>query len=369
MSAHQRRGAHAAALGAYEDLRRHLAADLGSDPSPSTREVFLAVLRPGRRRPSPGPSRRRPPPRNRRRSSGRESELAVLSRAWSAARPGPGRPGAGHRRGGDRQERAQRRRCAARPRRAGVSSRRCGARSAERSLYLAAARRGGARHRACAWRPGPVTCSRERERRALGDLVGGGGVAPGARPVALRAAPAAHARRDGGTVRPGRRDASRCCSPSRTSSTPGRRPSRRCTSWPTRLADPPGADRRHRADTSESAGAAATLRDVATVMDVGPLSRDALRALLAGAGREHDLERFVVLDRGLAAAGQRAAPAPRHRAAGGDAAATPTARPSPARCRTPCRAGSPPRPRTSRVLLAQAAVLGTLVHGSTTSPR
>ena len=110
MTAHQRRGAHADALGAYEDLRRHLAADLGTDPSPSTQEVFLAVLRHGSEAPVAEPE---PAPA----AVSALGPGAVAHRPGVRARgalpglvgggPGPGRPGAGHRRGGDRQECAQ----------------------------------------------------------------------------------------------------------------------------------------------------------------------------------------------------------------------------------------------------------------------
>lgn len=82
MIGHQREGESAAALLAYKSLRTALAEQLGSDPSPATQALFLSVLRSD----SPASSgRRRPgqPSTQPRLLVGREAELAALDTLWT----------------------------------------------------------------------------------------------------------------------------------------------------------------------------------------------------------------------------------------------------------------------------------------------
>ncbi|HET6391655.1 MAG TPA: AAA family ATPase, partial [Blastococcus sp.] len=88
MRAHQRRGDVAAALAAHEQLRRTLADAFGTDPSPATRDAFLALLRPDHDPVGSTPRPVRPPAPSA--LPGREDELAVLSRAWASAARGHG---------------------------------------------------------------------------------------------------------------------------------------------------------------------------------------------------------------------------------------------------------------------------------------
>ncbi|WP_433026676.1 ATP-binding protein [Actinomycetospora sp. CA-053990] len=288
MTAHQRRGAHADALGAYEDLRRRLAADLGSDPSPSTQEVFLAVLRHGSEAPvaEPEPAQAAAPEPSS--LIGRESELAVLSRAWSAAARGrgglvlvTGEAGIG------KSALSQALRVEARRSGGLVAVVRCA--GAERSLYLQPLAE-AVREIVLRLAPGAGDLLSERERAALGDLVGEvashRAPAPSHSELRRRRTLDAMAELFGqvGETRPlllAVEDLEHA----------GQTTIEALHVLATRL-----ATRRvlivATERTAESAGAAETLRDVATVLDVGPLSRDALRALLAGAGREQDLERF-----------------------------------------------------------------------------
>lgn len=290
MVAEQRRGAHAAALAAYDRLRRHLADELGSDPSSATHEVFLSLLRHEVDRPAPhGDPSRVPGPAESAPVTGREPELAVLSRAWSETAQGrgglvllTGEAGIGK----STLSRALR----SEVRRSGglVEMVRCS--SAERSLYLqplAELVRGvvlrlvagaGAglpeRERAAladlvpemAPRHAPVTPPSElRRRRTLEAMAELFGDVARDRPLLLVIEDLEHA---------------------------GERTVEALHFLATRL-----ATRRvlvvATERTSETAGAAASLRDVATRIEVGALPREAIRTLLAGVGREQDLERFV----------------------------------------------------------------------------
>ena len=357
MTAHQRRGAHADALGAYEDLRRHLAADLGSDPSPSTQEVFLAVLRHGSEapvaEPEPAPAAG---PRNRSSLIGRESELAVLSRAWSAAARGrgglvlvTGEAGIG------KSALSQALRVEARRSGGLVAAVRCA--GAERSLYLQPLAE-AVRDIVLRLAPGAGDLLSERERAALGDLVGEvashRAPAPSHSELRRRRTLDAMAELFGqvGETRPlllAVEDLEHA----------GQTTIEALHVLATRL-----ATRRvlivATERTAESAGAAETLRDVATVLDVGPLSRDALRALLAGAGREQDLERFSSWTGGSPLLVSELLRHPDTGAAGGDAAADdPTAPTIPGSLQEALSRRLAATAEDVTVLLAQAAVLGT----------
>jgi DNA-binding SARP family transcriptional activator/tetratricopeptide (TPR) repeat protein len=89
-------GQPAGALAVYESLRGRLAAELGADPAPQTREVHLAVLG-GRPEPPPAvlaPRRPAAPPRLWSRPGdspqfvGRDAEVDQVWRAWAAAAAG-----------------------------------------------------------------------------------------------------------------------------------------------------------------------------------------------------------------------------------------------------------------------------------------
>jgi DNA-binding SARP family transcriptional activator/tetratricopeptide (TPR) repeat protein len=287
MQAHQRRGADAAALAAYEQLRRTLADEFGTDPSPATRDAFLALLRPGHEAVGPAPPPVRPPEPPR--LPGRDEELAVLSRAWAAAARGrgglvliTGEAGIG------KSALSAVLRTEAGQSGGLVEIVRCS--EAERSLYLqplADAVRGIVLRRS----PDAGDLLLEGERAALADLVPE--VAP---PRGPATSPSELRRR-------------------RTLEAMAELFGRVATSRPVLLAV---EDLEHAGQqtiealhflatrmterrvlivaterTSEAPGAAATLRDVATHLEIGALSRDAVRSLLAQAGREHDLERFV----------------------------------------------------------------------------
>jgi DNA-binding SARP family transcriptional activator len=98
MSAAAASGEHARALLTYEALRERLAADLGTDPSPPTRDLHLAILREEPRATAPGPGTGRPaelPPASARPLAepgralvGRAREVAELRAAWSRAAAG-----------------------------------------------------------------------------------------------------------------------------------------------------------------------------------------------------------------------------------------------------------------------------------------
>ncbi|WP_433786392.1 ATP-binding protein [Actinomycetospora sp. CA-101289] len=287
MLAHRRRGADAAALAAYEQLRRTLADALGTDPSPATRDVFLALLRPDHDRAgsapqpvrAPGPS---PLP-------GREDEVAVLSRAWAATARGhgglvliTGEAGIG--------KSALSAVLRTEARRSGglVEVVRCS--EAERSLYLqplAEAVRGIVLRQA----PDAGDLLPERDREALADLVPevAPARAPGTSPSELRRRRTLEAMAElfgrVATTRPvllAVEDLEHA----------GQQTVEALHFLATRM-----TERRvlvvATERTSEAPGAAATLRDVATHLEIGALSREAVRSLLAQAGREHDLERFV----------------------------------------------------------------------------
>lgn len=74
------RGLPAEALREYDRLRRVLAAELGTDPAPATRELHLAALR-GEAPPGPLAS----PHRDRLVLAGRDTEFGVLQEAWARA--------------------------------------------------------------------------------------------------------------------------------------------------------------------------------------------------------------------------------------------------------------------------------------------
>ena len=83
-----RNGRQAEALAHYQQVRTRLAADLGSDPSPALQAIYQQIL--NSEDPPPGPtSRRAPVPRQLPAApagfTGREAELAALSRVMSAA--------------------------------------------------------------------------------------------------------------------------------------------------------------------------------------------------------------------------------------------------------------------------------------------
>lgn len=80
MRAHVRQGADGAALAAYEQLRRALSEELGTDPSPATQEIYRSLLH--------GDDGTAESPRIA--FVGRDRELAALRRAWSAATRGHG---------------------------------------------------------------------------------------------------------------------------------------------------------------------------------------------------------------------------------------------------------------------------------------
>jgi DNA-binding SARP family transcriptional activator/tetratricopeptide (TPR) repeat protein len=77
------RGLPAEALRVYEDLRRTLADELGTDPAPATRQLYEAALR-GEAAPTPEPSCP-PPVAHPPLLAGREPEVALLRDAWTAA--------------------------------------------------------------------------------------------------------------------------------------------------------------------------------------------------------------------------------------------------------------------------------------------
>jgi DNA-binding SARP family transcriptional activator len=88
MVGYQRAGAAGAALAAYHTLRSALAEALGADPSEATRAVFLSVLRadpPGSGTTLP-PTEKPPPPT----LVGRDAELEQLLALWSRAAGGEG---------------------------------------------------------------------------------------------------------------------------------------------------------------------------------------------------------------------------------------------------------------------------------------
>ncbi|MGC5013362.1 ATP-binding protein [Streptosporangium sp. DT93] len=105
MRAHAAAGESARALLLYERLRDTLASELGTDPAPQTRDLHLAVLRERVPRSTPDPDgprapvpAGRPAPAGRGRETagrsmlaGRDSEMARVACAWSAA--AAGRPG------------------------------------------------------------------------------------------------------------------------------------------------------------------------------------------------------------------------------------------------------------------------------------
>ncbi len=82
MTAHQLAGERSRALAVYEQLRTELAGELGVDPDPQTRELHLAILR--EQPPTPPRTGRAPARRERSGLPGRDTELAALTRAWSA---------------------------------------------------------------------------------------------------------------------------------------------------------------------------------------------------------------------------------------------------------------------------------------------
>jgi DNA-binding SARP family transcriptional activator/tetratricopeptide (TPR) repeat protein len=314
MLAHRRRGARGAALAAYDRLRRHLADELGSDPSPATHEVFLSLLRqePGPTAPSDAapsdaaPSDAAPsdavpsdavpsaagaaaPPGEPSPLAGRESELAVLSRAWSAAARGrgglvlvTGEAGIG--------KSALSTALRAEARRSGglVQVVRCS--GAERSLYLqplAELVRGVVLRLA----PGAGDLLPERDRAALADLVPE--VAPRHAPVASPSELRRRRTLEAMAELFGQVAASRpLLLAIEDLEHAGQQTIEALHFLATRL-----ATRRvlilATERTSEAPGAATTLRDVATHLELEALSREAVRALLARAGREHDLERFA----------------------------------------------------------------------------
>ena len=106
MLAHQRAGRPGSALLAYRSLARALVEELGIDPSPATRDQYLAVLRAESTRRRSRRSHADPRPcRSRRPRRGAEPPpRAVVDR-----RCGHPHAGGRHRRGRDRQERAGRR--------------------------------------------------------------------------------------------------------------------------------------------------------------------------------------------------------------------------------------------------------------------
>lgn len=364
MTAHERRGAHADALGAYDDLRRHLATDLGSDPSPSTQEVFLAVLRHGSEAPVAEPEPAPPPLSAPPTASapepspliGRESEHAVLSRAWSAAARGrgglvlvTGEAGIG------KSALSQALRVEARRSGGLVAAVRCS--GAERSLYLQPLAE-AVRDVVLRLAPGAGDLLSERDRAALADLVGE--VAPHRAPapshseLRRRRTLEAMAELFGqvGETRPlllAVEDLEHA----------GQTTIEALHVLATRL-----ATRRvlivATERTAESAGAAETLRDVATVLDVGPLSREALRALLTAAGREQDLERFSSWTGGSPLLVSELLRHPETGPAGGDVAADdPTAPAIPGSLQEALSRRLAATAEDVTVLLAQAAVLGT----------
>ncbi|MBA3529898.1 MAG: AAA family ATPase [Propionibacteriaceae bacterium] len=89
MRAHQLAGEPGEALAAYERLRTVLAAELGSDPAPQTRDLHLAVLREqevaSSREHQTGETG---PPHLAVTLAGREPEVAILAQAWTNAAAG-----------------------------------------------------------------------------------------------------------------------------------------------------------------------------------------------------------------------------------------------------------------------------------------
>jgi DNA-binding SARP family transcriptional activator/tetratricopeptide (TPR) repeat protein len=83
MLAHQRAGRSGAALVAYRALRRAMSEQLGSDPSPATQSLFLAVLR--SESPSTARQPARPPAWVDAPLVGRAAELTALRELWAAA--------------------------------------------------------------------------------------------------------------------------------------------------------------------------------------------------------------------------------------------------------------------------------------------
>lgn len=80
MRAYIRQGADGAALAAYDQLRRALSEELGADPSPATQEIYRALLHHDHQTPDPPAVT----------IHGRDRELAQLRRAWAAASRGHG---------------------------------------------------------------------------------------------------------------------------------------------------------------------------------------------------------------------------------------------------------------------------------------
>ncbi len=88
MVGHQRAGAAGAALAAYHALRSALAEALGTEPSEATRAVFLSVLRADPPSSSAGLLPKMPPPSSA--LVGRDAELEQLLALWSRAAGGEG---------------------------------------------------------------------------------------------------------------------------------------------------------------------------------------------------------------------------------------------------------------------------------------
>lgn len=76
MAAYQESGEPAAALATYQELRTTLAEELGIDPAPQTRELYSAILREER------PIRESTRPASAPRLAGRAAELALLQAVW-----------------------------------------------------------------------------------------------------------------------------------------------------------------------------------------------------------------------------------------------------------------------------------------------
>jgi DNA-binding SARP family transcriptional activator/tetratricopeptide (TPR) repeat protein len=85
MVAHQAAGEPARALAVYDRLRTELAEELGVDPAPETREVFAAILAEIEATVNAYPGTAAPRVRARGEPVGRDAELAALTAAWSAA--------------------------------------------------------------------------------------------------------------------------------------------------------------------------------------------------------------------------------------------------------------------------------------------
>lgn len=134
MRGHQRAGQSGAALIAYRQLQLAMSEQLGTDPSPATQTVYLAVLRSERPAARARPNAAEPPERER--LVGRGGELATLRELWVhavAGTPGlaviTGEAGIG--------KSALVERCADEPRRTGALVLAVTCFEAERSLHLA----------------------------------------------------------------------------------------------------------------------------------------------------------------------------------------------------------------------------------------